>query len=65
MPLTFAAGLRNCDQGNTTMMANSEQVNKVEMHGSVVPKGTQLLVGFGSANHDAEELRDPETLDAT
>jgi cytochrome P450 len=46
-------------------MANSEQVNRVEMHGSVVPKGAQVLVGFGSANHDAEEFRDPETLDVT
>ena len=37
----------------------------VEMHGSVVPKGAQVLVGFGPANHDAEEFRDPETLDVT
>jgi cytochrome P450 len=36
----------------------------VEMHGSVLPKGAQVLVGFGSANH-AEEFRDPETLDVT
>ena len=37
----------------------------VEMHGSVAPKGAQVLVGFGPANHDAEEFRDPETLDVT
>jgi cytochrome P450 len=37
----------------------------VEIGGFLVPKGAQVLVGFGSANHDPEEFDNPELLDIT
>ncbi|HEV8297690.1 MAG TPA: cytochrome P450, partial [Acidimicrobiales bacterium] len=35
----------------------------VELHGVTIPAGDQLLVLYGSANHDPSACPDPETLD--
>jgi cytochrome P450 len=37
----------------------------IKMDGQVLPKGSQVMVGFGSANHDPAQFPDPETLDIT
>jgi cytochrome P450 len=35
----------------------------VELHGVTIPEGDQVLVLYGSANHDPEVYPDPEVLD--
>lgn len=35
----------------------------VEMHGVTIPKGDQVLVLYGSANHDPEAFPNPDVLD--
>lgn len=35
----------------------------IDLHGHVLRKGTRVLLGIGSANHDPLEFNDPETLD--
>jgi len=35
----------------------------VELHGVTIPEGDQVLVLYGSANHDPEQFPDPDVLD--
>jgi hypothetical protein len=35
----------------------------VELHGVTIPAGDQVLLLFGSANHDEDRFADPDTLD--
>jgi cytochrome P450 len=35
----------------------------VELHGVTIPEGDQVLLLYGSANHDEREFDDPETFD--
>jgi cytochrome P450 len=35
----------------------------VELHGVTIPEGDQVLVLYGSANHDPDAFHDPEVLD--
>jgi cytochrome P450 len=43
-------------------LARSTTVD-VELHGTTIPAGDQVLVLYGSANHDERVHPDPETLD--
>ena len=35
----------------------------VELHGVTIPEGDQVLLLYGSTNHDEREFDDPETFD--
>jgi cytochrome P450 len=37
----------------------------VELHGVEIPKGAELGLLFGSANHDPSVFRDPDAMDLT
>jgi len=37
----------------------------VEMHGRTIPKGAEVKLVFGAANHDEREFDDPERFDVT
>lgn len=37
----------------------------IELDGHILPKDSQVILGFGSANHDPDQFEDPETLDVT
>ncbi|QNS05454.1 cytochrome P450 [Streptomyces xanthii] len=37
----------------------------IEVAGTVIPRGSEVALLFGSANHDPEVFRDPERLDLT
>ncbi|ALV34505.1 cytochrome P450 [Streptomyces sp. CdTB01] len=40
-------------------------LDDIEIDGTVIPRGSEIAMLFGSANHDPEVFRDPERLDLT
>ncbi|WP_030942188.1 cytochrome P450 [Streptomyces sp. NRRL S-646] len=40
-------------------------LDEIEIDGTVIPRGAEIAMLFGSANHDPEVFRDPERLDLT
>ncbi|WP_427166650.1 cytochrome P450 [Streptomyces sp. C1-1] len=40
-------------------------LDDIEIDGTVIPRGAEIAMLFGSANHDPEVFRDPERLDLT
>ena len=40
-------------------------LDEIEVDGTVIPRGAEIAMLFGSANHDPEVFRDPERLDLT
>ena len=40
-------------------------LDDIEIDGTVIPRGAEVAMLFGSANHDPEVFRNPERLDLT
>ncbi|WP_458244899.1 cytochrome P450 [Streptomyces sp. MAI_2237] len=40
-------------------------LDDIEIDGTVIPRGSEIAMLFGSANHDPDVFRDPERLDLT
>ena len=40
-------------------------LDEIEIDGTVIPRGAEIAMLFGSANHDPEVFRDPERLELT
>ncbi|MDH6630037.1 cytochrome P450 [Streptomyces sp. LBL] len=40
-------------------------LDEIEIAGTTIPRGAEIALLFGSANHDTEVFRDPERLDLT